>query len=482
MKLFEFFGTILVKNEDAINSLQKTENKTQALTDKFLGMISGSSQLGSSIAGGFQKGSSALGDLGINLDAGMLAFGSFAVAGVAALAAVGSAIFDSANKFADYAGDIDDYAQKIGISTESYQRFGYAMKQSGLDINVMQGGMKKLLDTVVDADNGNEKAKNAFESLGVSIYDVNGKLKDNDTLMKDTIIGLANMPVGAERAALANDLLGKSATELAPLFNQGADGIENLMNRADELGLVFSNDAISAGAVFGDTMYDINASFDAVSNQMGLTFMPMMQGFLNWVLDNMPTIRGVCDKVFSAIGVSIQILTPIFDLLGKSVTFIFDVFGAVFGGLEAIVSPVVKVVIGFINGLIDAINVLTFGLLDLKKIGQDSADWMKSDSFIPKESIYNNEDGSTTEYSKYYTGEHYNGGIISPGYSGTVGENGIELLQNIGGKAVVTPIANSDSRNDNTNITINVDMNNIRDIQTLLELAKQAKLRTRMVG
>ncbi|MEF9968678.1 MAG: hypothetical protein RR766_09205, partial [Longicatena sp.] len=131
MELFKLFGTIMVKNEDALSSMQKTEDKAEGVSKKFLDMIGSSGSMGSSIQQGFEGITSKAGEFGFKLDANALAVGGLAIAAVAAFAAIGSAIMDSVNKFADYAGAIDDYAQKIGITTETYQRFGYAMKQSG---------------------------------------------------------------------------------------------------------------------------------------------------------------------------------------------------------------------------------------------------------------------------------------------------------------------------------------------------------------
>ncbi|MEG0165978.1 hypothetical protein [Anaerorhabdus sp.] len=480
MELFKLFGTIMVKNEDALSSMQKTEDKAEGVSKKFLDMIGSSGSMGSSIQQGFEGITSKAGEFGFKLDANALAVGGLAIATVAAFAAIGSAIMDSVNKFADYAGAIDDYAQKIGITTETYQRFGYAMKQSGLDINIMQSGMKKLLDTVVSADEGNKKSIETFDKLGLSIYDANGQLKDNDTLMSETIMKLAEMPVGAERAALANDLLGKSATELAPLFNQGAEGIENLMNRADDLGLVFSNEAISAGATFGDTMYDINASFEALSNEMGLTFMPSMQGFLNWVLENMPTIRSVSEKVFGGIGFAIKLLTPGFELLGNIVGWVFKVFDIAFTGIDAVVTPIAKGIINILNGLIDVINTLSFGLLNLQKI-----DISSRPVNAPKKEfkVSQNEDGTSTEYSPYYqedTKYYANGGSLQDGQTAIVGEYGRELLQNIGGKSIVTPMREGRSTGSGDTIYINIDAKNIKELNDLIRIAKQAKQRERM--
>lgn len=479
MELFKLFGTIMVKNEDALSSMQKTEDKAEGVSKKFLDMIGSSGSMGSSIQRGFEGITSKAGEFGFKLDANALAVGGLAVAAVAAFAAIGSAIMDNVMKFAQFTDEIDKQSQKIGISAESFQKWRYAMGQSGVDIGIMQTGMKKLYDTVISADEGNKNSIEMFNKLGLSIYDVNGQLKDNDTLMSETIMKLAEMPAGAERSALATDLLGKSATELAPLLNSGVEGINELINRSEELGLVVSNDTVAAGVKLGDTMDDVKQAFGAVGNEFSATFMPVVQGSLNWVLENLPQFRSVAEKVFGGVGFAIKLLTPGFQLLGTIVGWVFKVFDIAFTGIDAVVTPIAKGIINLLNGLIDVINTLSFGLLNLQKIDVSS----KQIEMPKKEfKVTQNDDGSSTEYSPYYQDDvkyYANGGSLQDGQTAIVGEYGRELLQNIGGKAVVTPLAQTDQQSGD-NIYITIDMNNIQDIQQLIVLAKQAKQKQRM--
>ena len=47
-----------------------------------------------------------------------------------------------------------------------------------------------------------------------------------------------------ERAALANDLFGKSGQNLTPLFNETTESTEKLKQAAHELGFVMSDEAV----------------------------------------------------------------------------------------------------------------------------------------------------------------------------------------------------------------------------------------------
>ena len=64
-------------------------------------------------------------------------------------------------------------------------------------------------------------------------------------------------------SAIANKLLGRSATELAPTLNTSKEGIEQLRQEAHDLGLVYSDELVDAGVVLGDNIDRLKKSFDA---------------------------------------------------------------------------------------------------------------------------------------------------------------------------------------------------------------------------
>ena len=118
------------------------------------------------------------------------------------------------------------------------------------------------------SDELNNQAK-LFEQLGVSVSDSEGQLRSQEEVFFDVISALQGMENETQRNAIASDLLGKSATELAPLLNGGATSMEELRQRAHELGLVFSDDAVNAGVVLGDTIDDLKKSMSAVVTDLG---------------------------------------------------------------------------------------------------------------------------------------------------------------------------------------------------------------------
>lgn len=158
---------------------------------------------------------------------------------------------------------VDKLSQKIGLSRTAFQEWDYILGQSGASVEGLQMGVKTLSNAADEARKGTALYAEAFDKLGVSVTDANGNMKDQETLFNEVFSALADMENQTERTALANKLLGRSATELAPTFNTSKEGIEQLRREAHSLGLVYSDELVDAGVALGDNIDRLKKSFDA---------------------------------------------------------------------------------------------------------------------------------------------------------------------------------------------------------------------------
>ena len=201
-----------------------------------------------------------------------------AVAG-AATAAVGAAAIKAGDAFADAAGEVAEYgdnidkmSQRLGLSYEGFQKWDYILGQSGVDIDSMQTGLKTLTNQLDDARNGSADAQARFEALGLSLEDISNMSREE--VFESVISGFQQMEDSTERAALANDLFGKSGQNLTPLFNQSVESTQALAQAAEDLGLIMSDDAVKASADYQDALDTMQRSMAGLKNNMMGNFLP----------------------------------------------------------------------------------------------------------------------------------------------------------------------------------------------------------------
>lgn len=171
--------------------------------------------------------------------------------GIQKIKELGGAIADTISDTAEYGDEVDKMSQKLGLSSEAYQEWDYILDKAGVDIQNVSTGMKTLTNKIDDAKNGSESATKLFKDLGISMEDL--KTMSREDIFSKVVASMQNMEDSTERAALANDLFGKSGQDLTPLFNQTAESTEELRQAAHDLGLVMSDDAVDASADYADS-------------------------------------------------------------------------------------------------------------------------------------------------------------------------------------------------------------------------------------
>lgn len=300
--------------------------------------------------------------------------GKAAAVGVAALgtatAAAGAAFVKSTGEVAEYGDNIDKMSQKMGISAEAYQEWDAILQHSGTSIDSMSRGMQTLQKNAV---NSAEK----FEQLGISQEQLASM--STEELFSATISGLQGMGEGAERTALASELLGGSAKELGALLNTSAEDTEAMRQKVHELGGVMSNDAVKAAAAYQDALQDMQTGFDGLKRNLVAEFLPsvttVMDGLtdifsgnteegLGKISEGIDTlVTNLSEKLPQVIEVGAKILeslaTAIIDnlptLIKAAVPIITELATGLIENLPKIIEAAVTLVMTLAQGLIDAL-------------------------------------------------------------------------------------------------------------------------------
>lgn len=271
-------------------------------------------------------------------------------AGIAAISAatVGAttAIVNGAGKVAEYGDNIDKMSQKMGISAQAYQEWDAIMQHSGTSIDSMSRGMQTLQKNAVDS-------ADKFEKLGISQEQLASM--STEDLFSATITGLQNMGEGAERTALASELLGGSAKELGALLNTSAEDTQAMRDRVHELGGVMSDDAVKAAAAYQDSLQDMQTAFDGLSRNLMGSFMPS----LTTVMDGLTEIFSgnydegldkLSDGITKAVDEISSKLPKIMEVGGKIIETLAK---AIIDNLPALIKAAVPIITELATGLIE---------------------------------------------------------------------------------------------------------------------------------
>ena len=204
-----------------------------------------------------------------------------------------SSLKEAINLTAQNADTIDKGSKRLQISTDTYQRWQHALHQSDADINDLNKGILQMNTYMAEGgfmDETSEMSR-AFADIGVSVKKSNGELKTTEELMNDTLLALAEMPESAERANLVTTLLGRGGSSLNALLDEGKEGVQDLLNEADELGLVMSKEEIDNAVAYGDAVDNLNDELTAIKEAFVADIIPVLKEGTEWLTSLLSTFN-----------------------------------------------------------------------------------------------------------------------------------------------------------------------------------------------
>lgn len=109
---------------------------------------------------------------------------------------------------------ISDFSDATNISIASLKALEAAMNSAGGNGKNLEKSINALYAAIDSANSGSLQARDAFAKVGISLGDLKN-LSEADILQK-TLEGLAQLPAGAERSAVATQLLSRSFRGIDP--------------------------------------------------------------------------------------------------------------------------------------------------------------------------------------------------------------------------------------------------------------------------
>jgi len=250
-----------------------------------------------------------------------------AIAGGVITAAFGAIV----TKTTQLGDRLDKMSKRTNVSVEQLSALGYAAKISGADLDTVEKSLRYLARGMDDVSQGIGEAKDAFEFLDIAVVDTTGNLRPTMDVLKEAATKLAKMTDETKQVALATDIFGaRYGTQLLPMLKEGGDGIEALMEKAKELGIVMSTEAAAKAAEFNDRITDLKESVGGMGRSIGEILIPPLIKFSEKAIEIIKRIKEWADAH-----------KPLVEMLVK--------VGATLGVMAAVGGPILLAVSAFLK-------------------------------------------------------------------------------------------------------------------------------------
>jgi hypothetical protein len=284
----------------------------------------------------------------------LMMLGGAALAPLAAVARLYGGMGDQLSHMSD----------RTGIAVEVLSALSFAAEQSGVEIEDLENGIRKMQKTIVDAATGSQSAIDALGRLGITVKDLDGLSPDQQLrLIADRMAEIADPTI---RAATAMSIFGKNGTKMLPLLSLGADGIARLEQQAGRLGLVIGTEDAEAAHRFNRLLETLWSLVKRAGFALGSALAPALSEVAKWlggavmaltewvkanqeaVVLALKVVAGILAAgaalvvVGTVLGVAGRALGAVFTI-ASGVGSVFSLLGTILGGL---LSPIGLVIAG----------------------------------------------------------------------------------------------------------------------------------------
>lgn len=304
MNLFNLFATLTLDNSDYEKKLDKSEKSAGSFSSK----------------------------IGTAFKTGVRAVAGF----VTGVAAAGAAVAALVVNFVNAGSEIDDNAQKLGISTDAYQYWSLVLQRAGADASNLSIAIRNMSTFTQELAEGNGEALLTLQKLGIGYEDFMSM--NTEEQLYAIVNALQGMEDQTEKVQIAQEIFGNRVyQELLPLLNMEQGSLEELRSEFEGLGLIMSEDTIKSIAAVGDKL-------DNLGNLFKITGLSIAADFL-------PEINNILDAFTALVTGSSDVETAMHTIADSLVGVLTKVLNAAPDILDAAGNLLINIVVGLTNAI-----------------------------------------------------------------------------------------------------------------------------------
>lgn len=293
-----------------------------------------------------------------NAQGALSRFGQMAKAGLVAAAAASAAAIGGiglgVKGALDSADDLSKVAQKTGIATDELSALKYAADLSGVSFETLQGSIGRLNRNMAEASLGTGAGAKAFQALGISVTGADGKLKSTSVIIAELSDKFAAMPDGAQKTALAMQLMGRSGAEMIPLLNGGSLSLRQMREEAEAFGIIVDTSTGKAAERFNDALSKLATVASGVMVRLSAEMAPTLAAIAEYFVEAARNSGGFASAIQTAGRIATEAAMLVMDAW-YSLRLVFAAAEVAATGFGMVVQKVAADVALYVAGMVDSL-------------------------------------------------------------------------------------------------------------------------------
>jgi len=340
LELFKIVGKIALEGSEAVKKgLADIDKNAQSTDGRLMKLGDGMQRLGSKV--------SATGGAMTKWVTGPLAA---ATAGVALLA----------NKATTYTKELDRMTQVSNTNAQTFQRQAFAVKSVGIESDKYADILKDMNDRVGDFVNtGGGPMADFFEQIAPKVGVTAEQFRNlsGPDALQLYVNSLEKANLSQEEMTFYMEALASDSTALLPLLKNNGAAMKELGDRAEETGLILSDEVLESTRQARGDMALFGQAMDVVSVQIGSALIPVLTSLVPVLVDVVvPAAKSLASVIDGLVTAFTSLPQPIQTMITATL------------GIAAALGPVLIVlgkVIGLVGGAIKVFVALKVAALAL---------------------------------------------------------------------------------------------------------------------
>lgn len=179
---------------------------------------------------------------------------------------------------------------RTGLSVETIQELGHAASLSGVSAEEFAGSLDTMTKQIGMLIAGKGKLKGFLQEVAGPEFARALKTASPEARLELVLGGLLQITDEAKRAAYATAFFGEGGAKMAVLADAGAESIAAMRKEAHDLGLVLTQEDVSAMEEAGDEFERFEKSVDSVKRTVGVelskAMLPVLKEAVRWIKEN----------------------------------------------------------------------------------------------------------------------------------------------------------------------------------------------------
>lgn len=156
-----------------------------------------------------------------------------------------------------YADDLRNTADKLGLTTEALQELRFAGEEVGVSTNTTDMALQRFTRRLAEAQQGTGEMRGTLERLNIEIRNSDGSARSSIEVFEDLADAVAASETAQDQLLAAFKGFDSEGAALVNLLRRGSIGLDEFRQRARDLGVVIADDTI-------DQLADMNRELDVL--------------------------------------------------------------------------------------------------------------------------------------------------------------------------------------------------------------------------